>query len=119
MNMTSLHFSSDDVICFGIFLFLEPKSRVCTVISHCEKKLLHKRWKVFGSQSHVCPPSFLTAHVVSLPRRAVVARGFGHLHLARASSGATEGHVFEDRDLVQVLGHQVGMVPPVRYFLKF
>ena len=48
-----------------------------TTNSHCRKKLPHKTWKDLGSQCHVCPPFFLTAHVVRSPRIAVIARGLG------------------------------------------
>ena len=45
-----------------------------------------KNGSTWGSHCHGCPPSFHTAHVVRSPRLAVIASGFGHLHMGRASS---------------------------------
>ena len=75
--------------CWDLFCFLSKKSRVCTTISHCRKKLFNKTWKDLGSERHVCPVSFLTAYVVPSPPLAVIACKFGHLRMAPASSRHT------------------------------
>ena len=50
------------------------------------KETTKQNLKRLGCHSHVCPPSFLTAHVVRSLRLAVIACGFGHLHVAHANS---------------------------------
>ena len=46
-----------------------------------------------GISKSRCPPSFLTAHVVRSPRLVVIACGFGHVHMARASIQSTFQHL--------------------------
>ena len=59
MNMTSLHFSFDDVIFFGIYLFLDPHLRVCTVNESLRKESATQKMEglLVSKDTSACHPS--------------------------------------------------------------